>query len=82
VAALVGVRAGLGNVDGVTLPQSLFTPVNLGTFINGYKSQLPPSLLLYNPYDVLKYLTSQPSNADFKRELGYRSTRAAIRPRC
>jgi len=60
-----GYGPGSGNADGVTLPQSLFTPVNLGTFITGYKSQLPPSLLLYNPYDVLKYLTTQPYNADY-----------------
>jgi iron complex outermembrane receptor protein len=51
-----------GNVAGVTLPQSLFTPVNLGTFITGYNSQLPPSLLLYNPYAVLNYLITQPNN--------------------
>lgn len=54
-----------GNADGVALPQSLFTPVNLGTFIHGYSSQLPPSLLLYNPYQVLSYLVSQPYNVDF-----------------
>lgn len=52
-----------GNQDGVPLPQNLFTPVNLGTFITGYNSQLPPGLLLYNPYSVLNYLITQPTNA-------------------
>lgn len=54
-----------GILHGVALPQNFFTPVNLGTFISGYNSQLPSSLLLYNPYTILNYLKTQPYNADY-----------------
>jgi iron complex outermembrane recepter protein len=64
-----------GILHGVALPQSLFTPVSLGTFIPGYKSgNLPASLNLYNPYDVLKYLITQPINADYMANAGYEGT--------
>jgi iron complex outermembrane receptor protein len=62
-----------GIVHGVALPPSLFTPVNLGTFIPGYKGNgnLPPALNLYNPYAVLNYLITQPINADYTPGTGY-----------
>jgi len=55
-----------GNTEGVALPSSLFTPTSLGTWMPGYSggSNLPSSLLLYNPYSVLNYLITQPVNAD------------------
>jgi TonB-dependent receptor len=60
-------------LHGVPLPQSLFTPVSLGTFIPGFKGNgnLPPALNLYNPYAVLNYLITQPINADYKPNQGY-----------
>jgi iron complex outermembrane receptor protein len=60
-----------GILHGVALPQNLFNGVSLGNFISGYNSKLPPSLLLYNPYAVLSYLTKQAPNADFTESTGY-----------
>jgi iron complex outermembrane receptor protein len=60
-----------GILHGVSLPQNLFTSVNLGNFASGYNSKLPPSLLLYNPYAVLSYLTKQAPNADYTESPGY-----------
>ena len=49
--------------NGVPLPAGLFTPVSVSNFIPGFKSgNLPPSLLLFNPYSVLNYLKTQPVN--------------------
>jgi TonB-dependent receptor len=61
-----------GILHGVSLPQSLFTPVSLGTFIPGYNgNNLPPGLLLYSPYQVLNYLLTQPINEDYTANKGY-----------
>ncbi len=58
---------------GVALPPSLFTPVSVANFIPGFKGNgsLPQSLLLFNPYSVLRYLSTQPPNKDFLPTLGY-----------
>jgi iron complex outermembrane recepter protein len=59
-------------VHGVALPPGLFTPVSVSNFIPGFNgSNLPQSLLLYNPYSVLNYLVKQPINADFTPNAGY-----------
>jgi iron complex outermembrane recepter protein len=59
-------------VHGDSLPQSLFTPVSTSNFIPGFNgSNLPQSLLLYNPYAVLNYLMTQPINADWTPNAGY-----------
>jgi len=59
-----------GILHGVSLPQNLFTPYAFDTFIRGYNSgNLPPGVVLYNPYSVLNYLITQPINADYG-ELG------------
>ena len=54
-------------VHGVALPSGLFTPVSVSNFIPGYNgSNLPQSLLMYNPYAVLNYLVNQAQpNQDF-----------------
>jgi iron complex outermembrane receptor protein len=58
--------------SGVALPQKFFTPVSLGNFIPGYNSsKLPTGLNLYNPYDVLNYLITQPINTGYKPNAGY-----------
>ena len=45
--------------NGVALPSSLFSAVSVRNFIPGYNgSNLPQSLLLYNPYAVLNYLVN------------------------
>ena len=53
-----------GNAVGVALPSSLFTQVGLGSWMPGYSgsSNLPNSLLLYSPYQVMNYLINQPIN--------------------
>jgi iron complex outermembrane receptor protein len=57
---------------GVALPSNLFTPVNLGKFIPGYNgSNLPQGVNLYNPYDVLNYLITQPINPSYSPNKGY-----------
>ena len=58
---------------GVALPSSLFSAVNLGTWMPGYSGggNLPATLLEYNPYAVLNYLMTQPINADFSPSAGY-----------
>ena len=50
------------NGNGVALPASMFTAVNLGTWMPGYSGggNLPASLVMYNPYTVLNYLINQP----------------------
>ena len=59
-------------LHGVALPAGLFTPVSTSNFIPGFNgSNLPQSLLLYNPYSVLNYLLKQPINADFTPNAGY-----------
>jgi iron complex outermembrane receptor protein len=60
------------NTAGVALPQKFFTPISLPNFIPGYNGdKLPPGLNLYNPYDVLNYLVTQPINANYKPNSGY-----------
>jgi iron complex outermembrane receptor protein len=60
-------------IHGVSLPQGLFTPISLSNFIPGMSGNgnLPPGLLLYSPYAVLNYLTTQPINADWSPNPGY-----------
>jgi iron complex outermembrane receptor protein len=55
-----------GNTDGQILPATLFKPVNISPWLPGYSgaSNLPSSLLMYNPYSVLAYLINQTPNAD------------------
>jgi TonB-dependent receptor len=62
-------RTGIAVLHGVSLPSQLFTPVSVGTFMPGYNGNgnLPQSLLMYNPYAVLNYLSSQPINADWSK---------------
>jgi iron complex outermembrane receptor protein len=62
-----------GVLHGVALPPGLFTPASISNFIPGYNgsANLPQSLLLYNPYAVLNYLTKQPINADYTPNAGY-----------
>jgi iron complex outermembrane recepter protein len=61
-----------GIVHGVNLPSNLFTGYNFGTFIHGFNStNLPPGLVLYNPYAVLNYLIQQPINKDYSPNAGY-----------
>jgi iron complex outermembrane recepter protein len=61
-----------GVLHGVALPSNLFTPVSVSNFIPGFNgSNLPQSLLLYNPYSVLNYLIKQPINADYTPSAGY-----------
>jgi TonB-dependent receptor len=58
--------------SGVALPQNLFTPISVSNFIPGYKGgNLPQGLNLYNPYDVLNYLITQPINSGYKPNSGY-----------
>jgi TonB-dependent receptor len=56
-----------GNSVGQVLPASLFTAVSITPWMPGYSgaSNLPASLLKYNPYAVLSYLEGQPVNAGF-----------------
>jgi iron complex outermembrane receptor protein len=59
-------------LHGVALPPGLFTPMSVSNFIHGFNgSNLPQSLLLYNPYSVLNYLITQPINADYSPSAGY-----------
>ena len=62
-----------GVVHGVALPPGLFTATSIANFLPGYNtSNLPQSLLLYNPYAVLNYLVHNASpNADFAPNKGY-----------
>jgi iron complex outermembrane receptor protein len=60
------------NTAGVALPQKFFTPISLTNFIPGFNgSNLPPGLNLYNPFDVLNYLITQPINSGYKPNAGY-----------
>jgi len=61
------------NAGGQPLPPSLFTPVNLSNFIPGFSGNgnLPPGLVLYNPYAVANYLKNQPINPGFTPANGF-----------
>jgi len=54
-----------GNTAGQPLPPSFFTPVSVSPWMPGYSGagNLPSTLLLYNPYQVLNYLITKPINA-------------------
>ncbi|HXS22428.1 MAG TPA: TonB-dependent receptor, partial [Steroidobacteraceae bacterium] len=58
---------------GVALPSSLFTAVNLGTWMPGFSGggNLPAQMVEYNPYSVLSYLETQPPNADWNPTSGF-----------
>jgi iron complex outermembrane recepter protein len=61
--------------SGVPLPSSLFTAASTRNFIPGFNgSNLPQSLLLFNPYSVLNYLLTQPINGNFTPNAGYSYT--------
>ena len=59
--------------QGVALPGSLFSTVNVGSWMPGYSGQgnLPGSVLQYNPYAVLNYLLNQPADSGWKPSAGY-----------
>ena len=61
------------NPTGLPLPPGLFTPVNLSNFIPGFNgnANLPPGLLMYDPYAVANYLKNQPINPGFTPTNGY-----------
>lgn len=61
------------NPGGQRLPPSMFTPVNLSNFIPGFNgnSNLPPGLVMYNPYTVANYLANQPINPGFSPANGF-----------
>jgi iron complex outermembrane recepter protein len=54
-----------GNTVGQALPANLFTQVSVAPWLPGFSgaSNLPSSLVKYNPYAVLSYLINQPINA-------------------
>lgn len=61
-----------GNTQGVALPSNLFSPTNVSPFISGFNGgNLPPSLLMYNPYAVLNYLVTQPADSGYTPSKGY-----------
>jgi TonB-dependent receptor len=59
--------------QGVALPPDLFAPINFSNFIPGMKGNgnLPPGVLLYNPYSVMAFLETQPINPGFVQTNGY-----------
>ncbi len=59
--------------QGVVLPSSLFSVVNLSNWMPGYSGQsnLPGSLLAYSPYAVLNYLLTQPADSGWAPTAGY-----------
>jgi TonB-dependent receptor len=61
-----------GNSVGQPLSPSYFAPVNVTPWLPGYSGagNLPPQLLVYNPYTILNYLITQPINAGFKPSNG------------
>ena len=61
------------NPGGRPLPPSLVTPVSFSNFIPGFSgnANLPPGLLLYNPYAVADFLKNQPINPGFTPANGY-----------
>ena len=62
-----------GNTQGVALPASLFSTVNVGNWMPGYSGQgnLPTSIVRYNPYAVLNYLLNQPADSNWTPSSGY-----------
>ena len=51
-----------GNTTGVTLPSNLFSAVSITPWMPGFSgaSNLPTTLVKYNPYSILSYLSTQP----------------------
>ena len=62
-----------GGTQGVALPQSFFSTVNVGSWMPGYSGQgnLPTSVVAYSPYAVLNYLLTQPADSGWKPNAGY-----------
>jgi TonB-dependent receptor len=61
------------NLEGVTVPSSLFSAVKLGTWMPGYggNDNMPADLVLFNPYSVINYLETQPIDSTWKPSPGY-----------
>lgn len=61
-----------GSTQGVNLPASLFSSVNVGTWFPGFtgNSNLPAQMLQYNPWSLLSYLETQPIDSNWKPTLG------------
>ena len=59
--------------QGVALPASLFSTVNVGSWMPGYSGQgnLPGQVVQYSPYAVLNYLLNQPADSGWKPTPGY-----------
>jgi iron complex outermembrane recepter protein len=59
--------------SGVALPAGDFNALNIPNFIPGAKGNgnLPPGVVLYNPYTILSYLETQPINTGFSQTNGY-----------
>ncbi|MHB8814247.1 MAG: TonB-dependent receptor [Steroidobacteraceae bacterium] len=59
--------------QGVPLPASLFSTVNVGSWMPGYSGQgnLPGQVVQYSPYAVLNYLLNQPADSGWKPTTGY-----------
>jgi TonB-dependent receptor len=68
-----GYGSASNNPTGLPLSTNFFTPVKLSNFIPGFtgNGNLPPGLVMYNPYQVLNYLVNQPINAGFTPKNGY-----------
>jgi TonB-dependent receptor len=63
-----------GNTQGVALPPSLFSTVNLGNnWMPGFSGagNLPATLVMYNPYSLLSYLEKQPIDSQWSPTPGY-----------
>jgi iron complex outermembrane receptor protein len=63
-----------GNTQGVALPPSLFSAVNLGNnWMPGFSGggNLPASMVMYNPYSLLSYLETQPVDSQWSPTSGY-----------
>lgn len=61
------------NLEGVTVPSSLFNAVNLGTWMPGFQgnNNMPANLVVFNPYSVIDYLETQPIDSAWKPTPGY-----------
>ena len=61
------------NLEGVTVPSSLFNAVKLGTWMPGFQgnANMPADLAIFNPYAVIDYLETQPIDSTWKPTPGY-----------
>ncbi len=69
-----GPLSGAENIgSGVALPAGDFSAINLPNFIPGAtgNGNLPPGVVLYNPYTIAAYLETQPINPGFTQSNGY-----------